>query len=228
MIYLEKHNSSDGNVARNMIVERESCMKPKLGRGVPGAPLLVRSRAGCGKRALPAPCSQLWVQAVYDDRQSGLYAKEVFDALQQQFGPEVDCQLSLWRFDVLSNPALRLQAELAARQSDLVLLAAHGLEKLPAAVGLWMKAWLDGSAAELPALVLLLSAESIGNSQATVMVEELRRCADQAGVDMLHQFSRFPEQRHEQFLGLLHPEMLTLSSRAADPRFLRRHWGINE
>src|SRR5262245_55640467 len=87
---------------------------------------------------LGASPPDLRVQILYEDLEAGLRAKQTVDCLEEQLGSTANFWLSLWRFDLLSEPALREEVANEAMRADLLLLSAHGKHGLPEDVSTWI------------------------------------------------------------------------------------------
>jgi hypothetical protein len=83
---------------------------------------------------------QVWKAVVlYSERESGKQAAQLLERVAQRAGAPESCESSLWRFDVMENPAVAREALYEARDAHIVLLSAQGIHRPPH----WLMEWLE-------------------------------------------------------------------------------------
>ena len=134
----------------------------------------------------PAPEERRWLDVLlmYQDISTGLRARRLLDHVAISLKLEVDFRVSLWKFDLLREPALLEQATEEAAKADLVFFSAHGPRDVPAAVNLWFQRWLGRKTGEPCALPVLLDLNSRDTAATNLLLETLRALAGPAGVDV--------------------------------------------
>lgn len=158
------------------------------------------------------------VVIIYDQRDSAIRAKAIFDRLMARYAGEFHFQCDFWRFDVLEMPEAQQQASWAGQVADLIIIASQSGEVSQA-----VKEWLAKCVSEKPgtpsALVELFSDSVTPESVQSDMREFLKPFA--TGVDFLVHEIEAPRSRvHAQEEALLSPPI-----RWSPPS---RGWGINE
>jgi hypothetical protein len=184
-----------------------------------------------------APLGNGWpglnVQIVYEDLSAGLRAKQTADWLEAQLPPQRDMRLKLWRFDLLSEPALREEVTNEAMRADLVLLSAHGQHGLPEDVSTWIREWLTQGTDEPPALIVVFDASAEGSAAANDFLASLRRAAGPRGIEVFPRFYELQSDPAELTSESLRRRAETTTDLLSDmlkwqPSHPPRHWGINE
>jgi hypothetical protein len=85
------------------------------------------------------PCFN--VVMVYEDFETGKHAKQTYDYLVRNLGPDCHLTNQMWKFDVLSIPKLREIAIKDATQADIIVVSSRGGD-LPEQVKEWIEGWL--------------------------------------------------------------------------------------
>ncbi|HWI56317.1 MAG TPA: hypothetical protein VNZ22_03770 [Bacillota bacterium] len=124
------------------------------------------------------------VEIFYEDWETGVRAKQVLDQLEQQFEPETEFVLGLWRFDLLEEPIWHEQAVKAASEADIILVSLHGHRALPEAIFRWLHQWLVQKLKEPTALVISLDSSAKELAATNQFLSALGELAKPAGVDL--------------------------------------------
>jgi hypothetical protein len=126
----------------------------------------------------------------YEDITAAKRAKEISDRLRCSIGDELFFEMHLWRFDVLKTPGLLDTAVKDAVEARLIVLAARGINVLPAEVKAWIELWVAERQARPGALVLLVEplAPTI-NLRTTPQLEYLESVAQRAHMDFFASIS---------------------------------------
>jgi hypothetical protein len=173
------------------------------------------------------------VVTAYEDFTTGKHARETYDFLVQNLGPNCQFSNQMWKFDVLSIPKL---AELAAKDAatgDIILIATHGTSELPGQVKRWFELWLAEEAKPM-ALVALLDCpqEEIWKTRGTR--EYLAGIARRGGMEFFAQVEAqmAPQSGGQPLLAQrpanLSEKTLTTLAGAVQREVTVPRWGINE
>ena len=132
-----------------------------------------------------ARTTPLRIVIAYDNYNDGLRAWELSERLASRFREDFPVDRDLWKFDLLRNPSPHVrQASLAAvMQADLVMIAAPGVEDLPADVQNWIESWPPRQSAAWSALVASVGPEAQRSHRHSPMSNYLRLRAGDAGMD---------------------------------------------
>ena len=175
---------------------------------------------------------RLGALVVYEDFQTGLRARQTLYRLAHRLEADVESRLNLWRMDLLEEASLCARAAQEAAEADIVFVSAHGGEKLPAAVNLWMEEWLCQKGSERCALVLSLDAIAQRTAAATQTVAGLEALAQLANVDVFLDINESPaewESAFEEIHDRAETTTRLMDGILHEPgRQSFRHWGINE
>jgi hypothetical protein len=94
---------------------------------------------GANSTIVKEPTRQLEAFVVHQDLHAGLRAKQTLEDAGRQLNPGASLRPSLWRMELLEDPALRKEAVSKAARADIVLLSLYG--DRPLATGLWQ--WFE-------------------------------------------------------------------------------------
>ena len=144
-----------------------------------------------------ARTTPLRIVIAYDSYADGIRAWELSERLASRFRDDCGVERDLWKFDSLRDPSAQVrQASLAAvTQADLVMIAAGGLEDLPADVQAWIKSWPPRRGRPWAALVASVGTEAQSSAGLSPMSIYLRQRAEDAGME----FFSNAESRVERF-----------------------------
>jgi len=165
----------------------------------------------------------------YEDFETGKRAMRTYDYLVQHLGEECGFRNQMWKFDVLSVAKLREMAVKDATAADIIIVAAHGADALPAAVKEWMEAVLAEQTNAIALVGLFDSEASIGNSPREYLVNAAKR----GGMEFFSQPGLWPgknpELRGEDEDGWERNKAFSvLASVVQENNTTVSHWGINE
>ena len=176
------------------------------------------------------PLPVLDVHLLYEDAETGLRARRTVGRVQEQL--QVNCQLKLWRFDLMREPALR---EIVAREmeaADLLVVSFHGANSLRGAIADHLEQWVNCPRSTPRALVFSQDREAAAETGSNELVEKVQASAGFREVDFFHYFEPAPvavaagssrdDDRIENAASAIRG---TGQPRAEQ---LRRYWGINE
>lgn len=172
---------------------------------------------------------------LYEDKECGFRAKEIFDRVKGQIQSGTDFLLSPWRFDCFSEGIWPDAKVGPSKGADVVLLSAHGNRSLPATVSSWVEAWLGQMSGWHPILVVLLDKKAEGSREARKFLAPLEHLCQTTGAELFLYFGdpsvfepgRVPsifESPIKTEIPLPAPKMRPL----AQERMPSRHWGLNE
>jgi hypothetical protein len=176
---------------------------------------------------------ELEVLLMYEDFGTGLRARRLLDGVVNSLDLEVDFRVNLWRLDLLREPALLQRATVEAAHADMVFLAVHGENELPAAVHLWLNRWLEHKGSEPCALAVVLDPASEEAPARSRAMEALNTVARLTGVDLFVQAAQPPPTEWESAVQDIQRRAVTRTG-LLDEMLHRqelsshRDWGINE
>ena len=78
----------------------------------------------------------------YEDRATRNRALHLYDHLAQQLLDDYDFKCAWWKFDHLSDPALREHSIDDAAQANMVILSLHARPEVPEEYKRWVESWL--------------------------------------------------------------------------------------
>ncbi|HLX70077.1 MAG TPA: hypothetical protein VKV04_10670 [Verrucomicrobiae bacterium] len=159
------------------------------------------------------------VVIAYEDLETGKRAMKTYDYLVEHLGDQCLFTNQMWKFDVLAVPKLRDIAAKDAVAADIIIVAAHEGNELPAEVKAWIQQWLSFNT-RASALVGLFGAESVD----TPVRDYLASIAKRAKIEFFCQPGLWPgkSNKHES-----NPTLAVLASVMQEDHEVL-HWGINE
>lgn len=164
----------------------------------------------------------------YEDRDTGMRARDFFERMVRQFGEDCDFQHKLLDLDVLSVAGLRDTAADEAADADMILLACHGDGELSRDVKQWCEDWLARSWKGDAALVALFDEGSEASSGRGPAREFLEGIARRAGMTFIpHTMPRPVTQLTIEFSAPPRPSCRASADRLYNVETWPR-WGINE
>ena len=170
------------------------------------------------------------IVTVYEDTATRDRAIRICDHLETELGSEVGFNFSWWKFDYLGDPFLSAEAMAAATQSEMMVVSAHGGEKLPSAVEVWFEAWAAKRGGKPGALVALGMAED-PMTGLTPRHYYLKNVAERVGMDYLHQaVVALPGAEYESIENVVRraEQRTPFMEGILNRQHPMRHWGINE
>ena len=144
------------------------------------------------------------VVIVYEDFRAAGQAKRAYDFLAASLTHEWQVACQMWKFDLLRIPELREQAAVDAVLADLILIACHGDEGLPAEVRAWIEMWLCHKS-DAATLVALMDCPPGQEGHAQSVQAYLERVARQAHME----FFTWPQGLAEQQIVVLDRDLDT-------------------
>ena len=96
----------------------------------------------------------------YEDAELERLGRVLWEVVRRQFSGHGVLNMSEWKFEMLSQPALREFAATEADAADVVVIAARDRGPLPSGVEQWMACWSSPPSARRRVLVLLLESTS--------------------------------------------------------------------
>lgn len=136
---------------------------------------------------------RLDVLLMHEDLAAGLRAKRALDQVLARLKRKVEFRLHLWKFDLLNEPELQVQALKDARRSSIVVLAVHACAELPVTVRTWLRQWTQ-TRFKLPrALVVSLDSATTTRSSFNAVLHYARAMAGSAGADLFPHYSETPQ-----------------------------------
>jgi hypothetical protein len=191
--------------------------------------MALETQTGTESNTLSVPLLKAFL--LYEDRATGLYAKESLDRFAHRVDFDLEYRLDVCRFDLLEDSNVRVSTAEQAAEADIVVLALRSGHDVPAGPRDWFNHWLRLKGDRTCALVILIcdAPTSVAGAaqrrsdfiqippHANVEVFECVRSLDQAGIEMILQQLRFRENSSSEILDeILH---------RGDPF---THWGIND
>ncbi len=179
----------------------------------------------------PATSNLFNATIAYDNPEAARHAIWLVDRWASARGRQFEVHHELWRFDVLSLPAVRAQAVADAIRSDLVVVCADRDRELPANVKTWLEEWRDRSIPGSTALVALLETDGescAGRSPSRLVLEVSARQGDQ---DFFATEYRLPSETVSSNRLEISQRVGQISSASLGGFHESRpapHWGINE
>jgi hypothetical protein len=119
----------------------------------------------------------------YEDTHTRNRAQHLYDHLAQQLLDDYDFQCSWWKFDHLSNAALRRQAADAATEANMIILCMRAREHLMPVHRHWLEDWLPRRDNRKAALVALIGGGEDSSGSTEPMLAYLRQAARLAHMD---------------------------------------------
>ena len=95
------------------------------------------------------------VLMVYEDFESGLRAKHLYDRISHQMKQECIVNQSMWKVDVLLIQSLGAIAGEDAAMADIIILSLRGDRELCKTLNDWMEHWVCTTPVQRKALVAL-------------------------------------------------------------------------
>ena len=174
---------------------------------------------------------QLEILLVYEDRPTALRAKCALDRALSQPDATLDSQFHAWRLDVLAEPACQQQATQDARGADIIVLTAHGNNRMSAEAEASLNRWVAAKRAKPCALVISLDGDARPAAERDSALTELRSAAARHGVTVLLHFGEPPRSEMNAAIADIRRRADTTSQVLEGilhrPE-LPQHWGINE
>jgi hypothetical protein len=96
---------------------------------------------------------------IYEDRATGIRAKELSDRLAAMLAPECHVTNEAWNFALLHDPQLRIVAADDARDAQMVIISAQSTAPLPTHIKTWLEEWLPEREEGKAALVVVLGGQ---------------------------------------------------------------------
>jgi hypothetical protein len=123
----------------------------------------------------------LRVVMVYEDFEMAVQARKVCDLIVEESGAGAEAQLSVWRFDSFCSGDVCNAVGRQADRADVIVVAPHDLDRLPAEVDAWLKRWSTHRPAEPGALVAVFHPEAAQEGTQSNVALRLWRAAARAG-----------------------------------------------
>lgn len=167
----------------------------------------------------------------YEDVQAGLRSKAALSRVFRQFEWPVDPHVELCRFDLLRVPEVHDWAAREARQSDMVVLSAHGDGNLPQEVINWIDLWAHQPGSPGSAIVASLDDQVRPTAEAGNMLATLRKVAAETGRTLFCHFGTTSKRVLEFTVRCIRKRCKGDSDSedgAAPPWHPSPRWGINE
>jgi hypothetical protein len=160
------------------------------------------------------------VVIAYEDLETGKRAMKTYDYLVEHLGEQCLFANQMWKFDVLAVPKLKDIAAKDAAAADIIIVAAHEGNELPAEVKSWIDHWLKYKT-RASALVGLFGSESVD----TPVRDYLASVAKRANIEFFCQPGLWPGQANRR--DSTNPALSILASVMQEDHEVL-HWGINE
>jgi hypothetical protein len=141
------------------------------------------------------------VVIMYEDFGTGKRAKKGLDYVAEELGDDLEFRHSIWRLDVLQEPALRVMVATALAEADLLIISLRGDSRLPAKIRALIDERLAQTANHDCALVALFEGRTpLTRSSVYACLAKLARLH---GRDLLEQALTEPEDHGEPPLNLV-------------------------
>lgn len=170
---------------------------------------------------------------LYDTRESGFRAKELFDRQTARSKGEFHFDLDLFRFDVLAHREAADAALVAAGGADLIVIAWCPGGPLPRIARTWLETWGQAHARPYQALLALPIEEPNRHPSAAQSLDALQECAARHGVTFLCQWNLDTALAWTDFMSDLDQRAHAITPTLQGVMDRTRseagaHWGINE
>jgi hypothetical protein len=178
--------------ARGGVAQKHPVLQPP--RNTRRNPMLKRST----RLEMPAdtsiePEAGLTVVVVYQDSLTRHWATELWDRVGELIGRWDICRKS-WGISDLAHPTVFPYAVQVAAEADVLVISLRDAQELPAALSLWIEAWLARRVGRAGALVALLGVPAQPNAQSGQAHRFLETVARRAGLDFLPRERKLPEE----------------------------------
>lgn len=150
----------------------------------------------------------LRVVIAYNDLAAGKRAMRVLADLGKGSGDEIEFQPIPWSFDLLADFDW---AEVAARDAvnaDILIIATHSADPLPAAVGRWAESAISQKEGTSSAVVALFGPEEKPDAAGSRRLDAIQKAAHKAGLDF---FAPTPRQQLEEAITRIHQRAETIT-----------------
>lgn len=124
----------------------------------------------------------------YEDLKSGLRSKAAVTRVLKELEWDVAPQVELCRFDLLRRPEVQDWAAREARQSDVVVVSAHGDGNLPDEVVEWIDRWTHEPGSPGNAIIASLDETARATAEANGTLARLRKVAAETGRNLFCHF----------------------------------------
>ena len=104
--------------------------------------------------------SRLGVIILYEDRETGLHAKESFNRFLQNVGFDLECNLDVCRFELIGEIGSLERASQQSSGADVVIVSLREGRDLPRGLRDWLNNWLRAKKDEPSALIFLVCRDS--------------------------------------------------------------------
>jgi hypothetical protein len=181
---------------------------------------------GCIESSTP----RFEVVLAYEDFQSGIRSKGLFDRLVRNHGNRLRFLCHLWKFDVLAAPEFSGQAIAEAVNADMIVIAPRARSELPNSVKRWIEHWRHEPRTP-GALVALLDDVESQSAPVSTACTYLHDIANTSQMRFFCNASPLSEMIFASPLEVIQrPEASdSLKSRVRFRDFAgQSHWGINE
>jgi hypothetical protein len=141
------------------------------------------------------------VVIMYEDFGTGKRAKKGLDYVAEELGDDLEFRHSMWRLDVLQEPALSVMAAPALAEADLLIISLRGDSRLPVEIRALIDERLAQTANHDCALVALFEAVTPANRSSVYAY--LAKLARLHSLDFFEQALGDAEDRGEPSLKLV-------------------------
>ena len=170
------------------------------------------------------------VVIAYEDFETGVHAKRVYDFLNHNLGVECEFSSQMWKFDVLSIPRLREIAAKDAFEADILMISSRGGQGLAAGAKAWIESWL----AQGTSAIALVALFHPGFENSGTVRAYLADVARRAGLEFFAQPDQWPG--NERLMDAVATQwQQARNGNTAMPRGYippqvepTAHWGLNE
>lgn len=136
-----------------------------------------------------SPPNGYYVVLLYENMSAGKRAHAFCEKLIDELGAQGRCEKGLWSFKVLDLDHVRLEAENAATQADVVILSLDGEDELPRSFKNWLENWPRRAANKCPTVVALFGSPESDSARLTETRAYLRSATKAAGLTFAHSLS---------------------------------------
>jgi hypothetical protein len=125
---------------------------------------------------------QLHVLLLYEDLETGLRARLLFDQTMSQLGFKLDYDLVPWRAEILRHPHFFNEATRELEKTDILLISTHGNEAWPLSIWQYFLLWLSDRGRNPSALVVSFDSRAMCIPATANALDTVRLAADLSGV----------------------------------------------
>jgi hypothetical protein len=181
--------------------------------------------------SIPEQPHECRVSLFYEDFQSAMHASHELGGLMQRLESAGPVRASSWSFDLLQSKRLAPTVARDSGDADVVVVAAHGGQRVPAHVGEWIANCLARESDARPTVIALHDEALEADGGAAPLCDSLKQIADRqcacflCGADLKQHKSSFVRGQSAQAISRVAP---TKNAAVEASATANRWFGIND